>query len=75
MSDLLEKCDVCKLSPRGQQWFTAARVAKAMARNARTVRRLVACGDLEAVRFGRSLNISHESLDRYLATRSTADEG
>jgi len=74
MTDVLEKCPTCKLSPRGQEWFTVARVAKAMGRNARTVQRLIACGALEAVRFGRSLNISHDSLDRYMAERATADE-
>jgi len=74
MSDALEKCSICKLSPRGQEWFTLARVAKHFGRSIWTFRRLIKAGELEALRLPGGLNISHESLDRWVEGHSTMNE-
>jgi excisionase family DNA binding protein len=74
-ADPLDRCPVCKLRPRAQQWFRLDRVAAHFGIHTRTMRRLVASGELAAARFGKPLYISHDGLDAWVKRHSTADEG
>lgn len=53
------------------QFLTVAEVARALRVSSMTVYRLIAAGQLPAVRVGRSYRLREEDVDRYLSERFT----
>ncbi len=54
------------------QLLTLAQVAQRLALSRRTVQRLIAAGELRAVRFGRAVRVTERELAAFVAARRVA---